>query len=213
MRLYADTPLRRTRQLVADLLVVCWLAAALVVGSSVGLAVYRIGDRLAQTGRQTDATVRQLRTSADSVAGIPLVGSQIATPLRSLGTSLGSLGAGLGGDSTSLHRAGVAYGIASALLGMTVPILAWCLTRGRWIARARTARGPLTEDDLEALACAAAAGRSLRALRRLPAGTVLAWSAGDPRARRELAALQLRGLGLRPPVRASAVPDRRTPRA
>lgn len=199
MRLYADTPLRRTRQLVADLLVACWLAAALAVGTAVGLVVYRIGDRVAQAGRQTDASARQLRSSADSVAGIPLVGSQVATPLRSLGRSLSSLGAGFGGDSTSLHRAGVAFGVAFAVLAAAVPILAWCLTRGRWISRARTAGGPLTEDDLEALACAATAGSGLRALRRLPAGTVLAWSGGDPRARRELAALQLRRLGLRAP--------------
>lgn len=200
MRLYADTPLRRTRQLVADLLVLCWLAAALVVGSAAGWAIYRIGDRLAQAGRQTADGARQLRSSADSVAAIPLVGSQVATPLRSLGTSLDTFGAGFGGDSTSLHRAGVAFGIAFALLGMIVPVLAWCLTRGRWIVRARTAGGPLTEDDLEALAYAAAAGSGLRAIRRLPPGTVLAWSAGDPRARRELATLQLRGLGLRGPA-------------
>ncbi len=50
----------------------------------------------------------------------------------------------------------------------------------------RSLRGVPTEDDLQALACAAAAGSNLRVLRRLPAGTLLAWANGDPTARRAL---------------------------
>lgn len=199
MRLYADTPLRRTRQLVADLLILCWLAASVVVGTSVGVVVWRIADRIATTGRQTDTAARQLRSSADSVSGLPLVGSGIADPLRSLGNSLSAVGTGLTGDTASLHRAGVLYAIALTLLASAVPVLAWCLTRGRWVRRASAVRGPLSEDDLEALAYQAAARTGLRTLRRLPPGTVLAWSAGNPRARRALATLQLRALGLQAP--------------
>jgi hypothetical protein len=203
MRFYADTPLRRIRQVIADLLVLCWLAASIVVGSSVGLVLYRIADGVAKAGRQTTSAARQLRSSADSVSGLPLVGSRVADPLRSLGNSLDSVGTGLNGDTASLHHAGVAYAIALSILASAVPVFAWCLTRARWIRRASAVRGPLSEDDLEALAYEATARSGLRTLRRLPPGTVVAWSAGNPRARRELAALRLAHLGLRPPLASS----------
>ena len=101
----------------------------------------------------------------------------------------------MGGNSTTVHHTAVAYAVATGLLAVAVPVLAWCLTRGRWMHTVRSLRGVLTEGDLQALACAAAAGSSLRVLRRLPPGTLLAWTNGDPTARRTLAQLWLRTLG------------------
>lgn len=197
MRLYAQLPFRRTRQVVGDLLTLAWLAASAAVGILVGRAVWSVGDRLRTAGDETGTAAGQLRGSADSVAGVPLVGGSVATPLRSLAGSLDQLRNGLTGDTAALHRAGVTYGIALVVLGAAVPVLAWCLTRGRWIRRSGIVRGPLSEDDLEALAHQAIAHAGLRTLRRLPPDTVRAWTAGDPHARRALAALQLARLGMR----------------
>ncbi len=129
----------------------------------------------------------------------PFVGSDVAAPLGTISSTLTSIGVQLGGDTRTVHRAAVVYVIAAALLGIGVPVLAWCLTWGRWIAAVRSLRGAMSDDDLEALAFAAAATSSLRALRRLPPGTLRAWAGGDPAARRELAYSQLRTLGLSPP--------------
>lgn len=198
MRLYAELPARRARQLVGDLLLLVWVAAAVTVATVTGLALWRLGNRTTALAGQTASAASQLRSSADTVASVPLVGGQVATPLRSLGQTFTSLGSGLAGDTAALHRAGVAAGVAIAVLGVAVPVLAWFLTRGRWVRRAGALRGRLTDDDLEALAVAAVATAGLRTLHRLPAGTVLAWRAGDPAARRAVAALGLRSLGLRP---------------
>lgn len=198
MHLYAELPARRARQLLADLLLLVWVGAAIAVGAAAGLALWRIGDRTTSLAAQTASAAGQLRSSADTVASVPLVGGQVATPLRSLGQTFTSLGGALQGDTATLHRAGIAFGVAVAVLGVAVPVLAWCLTRGRWVRRAGALRGRLGEDDLEALAVAAVATAGLRTLHRLPAGTVLAWRAGDPAARRAVAALGLRSLGLRP---------------
>ena len=199
MRFYADRPGRFTRQAAADLLVVGWVIAAGGVSAAVGVGLWRVGTRVAVTAGQTTGAAGQLRTSADTVATVPFVGGDVATPLRSLAGTLTSVGAGLGGDSTTVHHAAVAYALATGILGVAVPVLAWCLTRGRWVRTVRSLRGVLTEDDLQALACAAAAGSSLRDLRRLPAGTLLAWTNGDPTARRAVAQLRLYTLGLHPP--------------
>lgn len=198
MRLYAELPGRRARQLLGDLFVAVWTAGALATGTTVGLALARVGDRTAALARQTRAAATDLHSSADSVAGVPFAGSRLASPLRSFGDRLGGLGHGLDGDTATLHRAGLLFGLAFAVLGVAVPVLAWCLTRGRWVRRVASLTGHLSEDDLEILACTAAAGAGLAALRRLPPGLVLAWRAGDPVARRAVAGVGLRTLGMRP---------------
>ena len=199
MRIYADNPARVARQVLADLVIGCWLLAALAVPAVVGVTLWRLGDRITGVVGQTNAAVGQLRTSADTAAGVPFVGSDVAAPLRTLAGTVASVTADLGGDTVSVHRAAVIYAVTAGLLAAVAPIVVWWLIRGRWVKAARRVRGALSEDDLQALACAAAATSSLRTLRRLPPGTVLAWAAGDIGSRRELAFLQLRTLGLFPP--------------
>ena len=199
MRIYADNAGRVARQVVADLLLGCWVLASLAVPAVVGVALWRAGDRITAVIGQTTAAAGQLRSSADTAAGIPLVGSDIASPLQTLAATLTSVGTALGRDTVTVHRDAVIYAASAGLLTAVGPVVVWCLTRGRWISAARQVRGPLSEDDLQALACAAAATSSLRTLRRLPPGTLLAWTAGDAGARRDLAFLQLRALGVSPP--------------
>lgn len=199
MRFYADSPARSTRQALADLLVVVWVITAAAVSTAVGVSLWRVGNRVAVTADQTTGAAGQLRSSADLVAGVPFVGSQVATPLRTLAATLTSVGTGLHGDIATVHHAAVVYAVSSGILAVAVPVLAWAVTRGRWVRTVRGLRSSLTDDDLQALACAAAASSPPRDLRRLPPGTVLAWTGGDPGARRDLALLRLRTLGLSPP--------------
>ncbi len=199
MRLYAELPARRARQLAVDLAVAGWVVATLATATAAGLALWRLGDRTTALAGRAAAAAGQLRSSADSVATVPLAGDRLAGPLRSLGSTVADLGSGLTADTATLHHAGLAFGSALALLGIAAALLAWCLTRGRWIRRAGAVGDHLGEDDLEVLALAAAtAPGGPRRLRRLPSGTVLAWRSGDPAARRAVAAVELRALGLRP---------------
>lgn len=199
MRFYADRPGRFVRQFLGDLLTVVWVIAAAAVPAAVGVALWRVGNRITSLAGQTGTAAGQLQSSADTVKGVPFVGADVAAPLRTLSTTLTSIGMQLGGDTRTVHRAAVAYAISAAVLGIGVPLLAWALTRGRWITSVRRLRGALSEDDLEGLAHAAASASSLRVLRRLPPGTLRAWTAGDPADRRQVAYLRLQRLGLSPP--------------
>lgn len=201
MRFYSNSPARLARQALADVLTLCWILAAVAVPTAVGLALWQVGNQITAVAGQTTTAAGQLRTSADTVATVPFVGSDIATPLRTVATALMSMHSRLGGATLSVHRAAILYPIAGGLLGVIAPLVVWWLTRGRWIAAARRLRGPLSQDDFQALACAAAATSSLHTLRQLPPGTLTAWAAGNTTARRDLALLQLRTLGLTTPRR------------
>lgn len=199
MPFYAHRPGRFARQVITDVLVVCWILAAVAVPTAVGVALWQVGNRITAVAGQTTTAAGQLRSSAATAATVPFIGSDIATPLRTVATALTSLDSRLAGATTSVHRAAILYPVAAGLLAIIAPMVVWWLTRGRWITATRRLRGPLSQDDLQALACAAAATSSLRTLRQLPPGTLTAWAAGDPAARVDLASLQLRTLGLSPP--------------
>ena len=200
MRLYAQLPARRARQLTADLLLAVWAAVAAGTGVAVGIGLWTVGDRAGGLAGRTRSAAGQLSSSGDSLSSVPLVGGQLAGPLHTLAASLTALGVNLGGDTTTLHRAGIGFGVTTDVLALAVPVLVWASTRGRWVRAVRGLRGPITEDDLEVLATTAVTTAGLRVLHQLPPQTVLAWRAGDPAARRALAAIGSRSLGLHPPT-------------
>ncbi len=200
MRLYAQLPARRARHLTADLLLAVWAAVAAATGAAVGIALWTVGDRVGGLAGRTRSAAGQLSSSGDSLSSLPLVGGQLAGPLHTLAGSLTALGANLGGNTTTLHRAGIGFGVTTGVLALAVPVLVWAVTRGRWVRTVRGLGGPITEDDLEVLATTAVTTAGFAVLHQLPPNTVLAWRAGDPTARRALAAVSIRSLGLHLPT-------------
>ena len=80
MKLFADTPVRRTLQVVADILFVAWL----VLWVWIGTAVHDGTEQLAAPARQTDsaatAMADQLRDAGDQLGEAPLVGEELSAP-------------------------------------------------------------------------------------------------------------------------------------
>ena len=80
MKLFADTPVRRTLQVVADLVFVVWL----VLWVWIGMAVHDGTEQLAAPARQTDTAAtsmaEQLRDAGGRLGEAPLVGDELAVP-------------------------------------------------------------------------------------------------------------------------------------
>ncbi len=80
MKLFADTPVRRTLQVVADLLFVAWL----VLWVWIGMAVHDGTLELAGPARQTDSAAtsmaEQLRDAGGALGEAPLIGDELAVP-------------------------------------------------------------------------------------------------------------------------------------
>ncbi|MBO3083066.1 hypothetical protein [Cellulomonas fengjieae] len=201
MILYAHTPWRRARQVVADLLVVGWV----VLWVRAGLWVHEVVGRLAAPGRTLEdagSSLSESMTSAgDTVARVPLVGDDARAPFTAAG-----------GAADSIARAGIEVqqgasqlALLLGLLTAAVPIVlvvgVWLLARARFVGRARAATRILdSAADLDLFALRALATQPVRVLARVSDDPANAWRRGDPEIVRALASLELGALGLRAPA-------------
>lgn len=199
MRLYADHPVRRARQLLADLLALGWLVLAVALGRAVHAALSAAAEplrRVADVGRELD---RSMSSAAGTAADVPIVGERLGRPLRDAAAAGQRLSdAGLDGVAL-IETLAVVVGVLVALLPALLVLVPWLVLRLRYARGAGEARR-LADDP---------AGRDLLALRALVtqsparllgagADPVAAWRAADPETSRRLAALELARWGLRP---------------
>jgi hypothetical protein len=200
VRLYADSPARRTRQLLSDVFVLLW----------VGIWVY--------AGRQVHETVDQLRAPADSISSagrsvngaltgagdqagqIPLVGDQLKTWLTQAagsGTTLQSAGTSM---AETVDRLALGLGLATALVPILLVLAVWLYVRVRFVRNAiQSQRFIDAGEDLDLFALRALATQPMRSLARVSDDPAGAWRRQDRDVIRQLALLELRDQGLRPP--------------
>jgi hypothetical protein len=202
VKLYADTPARRTRQVLSDVLMLLWI----------GLWAY--------AGRQVHDTVEQLRAPADSITSagqsvngaltgagdqagqLPLVGDQLKTWLTQAagsGTTLQEAGTSMADTVDTLARG---LGIATALVPILLVLVVWLYVRIRFVRNATQSQRFIDAgEDLDLFAFRAMATQPMRALARVSDDPAGAWRRQDRDVIRELALLELRDQGLRPPPR------------
>ncbi|MEI4278879.1 hypothetical protein [Klenkia terrae] len=198
MRLYADRPVLRTRQLTADLLLLGWAVLWVLVARVVHAAVLV----LAEPGVQLESLGRSIGETMGDAAGVagdvPLVGDDLSSPFEALGeTGDGVAGAGQGLQD-AVHTLAWVLAVALVVIPVGWAVVRWAGWRLGWAREAAAADRLRTLDpDLELLAARAVATAPLPALAGLPAGTGAAWRAGEPTAVRALADLELHRLGLR----------------
>lgn len=221
MRLYADRPDRRSRQLAADVGLLAWAVLWVLVARTVHGAVLV----LAEPGRAVADLGRSISGTMGSAAGVaedvPVVGDELATPFSALGDAGGSVAGAGQATQDAVQTLATVLAVVLVVLPVGWLLLRWAPWRFRWAREAaaadRLARGsrghrragagegsgstPAGAEgpDLELLAARALATAPLPVLAGLPAGTGARWRAGDPAAVRALATLELRRLGLTPP--------------
>jgi hypothetical protein len=212
MRLYAQRPDLRLRQLAADLGMLAWTIAWLLTARLAHRAVLVLaqpGLALEDLGRSVATT---MGSAADSAGRVPVAGDALARPFEALGAA-GRSASGAGRSAQD------AVGTLAAVLTLVLVVLpvGWLLLRRlpwRWRyareagAVVRVLRGT---PDLELLAVRALSSAPLPRLAALPAGTGAAWHAGDPAAVRALAEVELGRLGLRLPAPALTGPGATVP--
>ncbi|MFF1688455.1 MULTISPECIES: hypothetical protein [unclassified Streptomyces] len=200
MRLYAQTPARRIRQVLADLIAVAMICAvvklALVVHDAIG--------RLADPGRKAESAGVSLSDglvdAGEAASKVPFVGGQLKKQLGSAaeaGTGLADAGRSL--QDTVGHVATLTM-VVLIVIPVVFVLLLWLPPRLRWIRRSavtrRLAAGP-GGADLLALRVLTGSQRELAAVSTPPGGLAEAWRRGDEQVIADLAAIGLRQVGLR----------------
>jgi hypothetical protein len=205
MKLYADTPARRTRQVVADLLFVLWLVGWVWVGH----AVHDVTLDLAGPGRQTESAALSLSDNLagarDQLAGLPVVGDGVSAPFDQAAAAANGLAEAGRAEVRAVERLALWLGISIATIPILVVALFFVPVRYRF-ARQATAGARFIDaaEDLDLFALRALTRQPLYVLARISDDPAGAWRERDPAVVRALASLELKESGLRVPPEPAA---------
>lgn len=199
MLLYADLPARRTRQVAGDLLLVAWVVVWVWLARMVHDATLALG----VPGREIDEASRgladRLRDAGNAVSGIPLVGDDVSRPFDGAGGAADRLAAAGRSQVAAVDTLASWLGVAVALVPILLALALYVPPRLRFVRRAAAGRRFLdSRADLDLFALRAMALQPLHVLARISDDPAGAWRERDPVVVRELAALELRSVGLRP---------------
>ena len=198
MKLYADTPGRRARQLFTDVAIVVWIAVWIWLADK----LYHLVGQLAEPGKKMasagDGISGNLSDAGKKVDNIPGVGNALASPFNKAADSAKSLADAGREQQHIVHEMAWVLALLLLLVPIALVLFFWLPLRVRWVVRASAAaslRGGPGGADL--LALRALANQPLRKLAKLDTDPVAAWRRGDKSTVDALAGLELKGLGLR----------------
>jgi hypothetical protein len=194
MKLYAEVPYFRTRQLLLDGAVLLWV----YVWVRVGLFMRDLVEKLAGPGRTIEEAGSGLASNLDSISGqvgdVPLVGEALQSPFGAAADASRVLERAGQTHQDVIHSLAFWLGLFLALIPILYMLIKYLPGRLRWIREASAAsKLRIDADDLYLFALRAVATRPLYELRRAcpdPA-ECLASKDYEP-----LAALELSALGL-----------------
>jgi hypothetical protein len=202
MRIYAQTPARRTRQVLADL-----LAIAVIVGAAwFARLVHRTIMLLVGPGQAAQSAGNRLagglHDAGNAASRVPLVGGALKQPL--LDAAEAGTGLVLAGQAAEHTVSRLAFMIAFVLVAVPVVtvLLLWLPPRIRWLRSSSQAQRLLAAPggaDLFALRALTGPLQDLAGLRTADGGLAAAWRRGDREVIDDLARVGLRRVGLQPP--------------
>ncbi len=210
MKLYADTSVRRTLQILGDVGVVLWVWFWIHIADKVHDSTLR----LATPGRKIESSAGdladKLQDAGRTVAGVPLVGDQVRSPFDGAGRA--ALGLSEAGTQQVAAVGSLAHwlGLAVALIPILVLATYYLPQRITFVRRATAGQRFLDAGaDLDLFALRAMTHQPLHVLARIDADPAGAWRRGEPAIIDALAHLELRSVGLRPPPGLTSGENRR----
>lgn len=198
MKVYAERPLRVLAQLLADVALIVWVGGWIWFGLEVHDRLSALGRPTERVGQASTRLADSLSETSDQIRDLQFVGEALAAPFdaiinstRQLATASAEAQAAIGGVAS------ISFWLA-ALFPILFALLLWAVVRVRWMRHATAAAKLRAHGSGEGL-LAAQALSSVR-LDRLAGFVAPGDPLGDPRSRQQLAAYQLRRLGLRSDV-------------
>ena len=194
MKLYAEVPYHRTRQIASDVAVAVWI----FVWIRIGFWMHDLVAKLAGPGKTVqdagNGFARNLESIGDRVGDIPLVGDRLTAPFDAAagaGRTLEQAGAT---QQDVIHTLALWLGVLLAVIPIGYVLLRQVPKRVRWIREASAAsRLRIDAEDLQLFAIRAVSTRPLYELRRACDDPAKALVSGDYL---PLAGIELGALGL-----------------
>ena len=207
MKLYADTSVRRSLQIAGDLALLAWIWLWIVVAGKVHESTLA----LATPGHKIDASAgdlaSRLRDAGRTVAEIPLVGDEVRSPFDGAGDAATGLAEAGQQQVAAVDALAQWLALAVALIPILVLLCFYLPQRIAFVRRATAGQRFLDSGaNLDLFALRAMAHQPLHVLARVDPDPAGAWRRGVPEVIDQLARLELRSAGLRPPAGLSSQP-------
>jgi hypothetical protein len=200
MKLYADGPARRTRQMLGDSLLLAWVVLFLWLADVVHDATLA----LAVPGREIEKAggglAEQLRDAGSAVGDVPLVGDQVRSPFDGAGRAADQIGAAGAAQVQAVEHLAFWLAVTVAAVPILLAVLVYLPARWRFVREATAGQRFMDSSaDLELFALRAMANQPMHRLARVSSDPVRAWRNGDRDVVRALAVLELGDAGLSAP--------------
>ena len=205
MKLYADAPSRRLRQMVGDALLLVWILVWIEIGKAVHdatMLLARPGEEITEAG---NGLAERMRDASSVVGDTPLIGDELQSPFEGAGDAADQIaGAGLAQVDAVEQLAGW-LGWTVGAIPVLVLLAVYLPMRWRFVRTATAGQRFIdAAEDLDLFALRALTRQPMHRLARISHDPAGAWRRGDPEVVRELAVLELNDVGLKPPARTTA---------
>src|SRR6478672_3124676 len=202
MKVYADGSVRRTRQMLGDVLLVLWV----VLWLKLAFVVHDATLALATPGRKIEAAggglAAKLRDAGSAVGDVPLVGDRVRSPFDGAGRAADQIADAGASQVAAVQHLAYWLGITVGALPILLVVLVYLPLRWRFVREASAGQRFIDASaDLDLFALRAMSNQPLHRIARISPDPVRAWRDGDPDVVRALAVLELKDSGLTPPGR------------
>lgn len=200
MKLYADAPVRRSRQVLGDLLLIGWVCLWVQAARAVRDATLALGTPGKQISEAGNGLADQLRDAGRKVGEVPFVGDGVRGPFDGAGGAAERIAAAGDAQVAAVESLALWLGLAVGAIPILIALAAYLPPRWRFVREASAGRRFVDgTDDLDLFALRAMARQPLHRLARISEDPAGAWRRGDPQVIWQLAALELRDSGLSVP--------------
>ena len=201
MKLYADAPARRLRQMVGDALLIVWVLVWIQIGRAVHdatMLLARPGEEIIEAG---NGLADRMRDASSVVGDTPLVGDELQSPFEGAGDAADQIaGAGMA-QVEAVEQLATWLGWALGAIPVVIAFAIYLPLRWRFVRTATAGQQFIdSAEDLDLFALRALTRQPMHRLARISHDPAGAWRRGDPEVVRQLAVLELDDVGLRPPA-------------
>ena len=200
MKLYADGPVRRTRQMLGDVLLVFWV----VLWIRLAQVVHDATLALATPGRKIESAggglADRLRDAGSAVGDVPLVGDKVRSPFDGAGKAADQIADAGASQVAAVEHLAHWLGLTVGALPILLVVLVYLPLRWRFVREASAGQRYVDSSaDLDLFALRAMSRQPMHRIARISPDPVRAWREGDRDVVRALAVLELKDAGLTPP--------------
>ena len=200
MKLYADSPTRRLRQMVGDALLLAWILIWIEIGKAVHdatMALSRPGEEINAAG---SGLAEKLREASSVVGDTPLVGDELQSPFDGAGDAADQIAVAGTSSVEAVEQLADWLGWTVGAIPVLILLVVYLPLRWRFVRTATAGQRFINAaEDLDLFALRALARQPMHRLAGISDDPAGAWRRGDPDVVRALAVLELRDVGLTPP--------------